>query len=79
MTRVFGYADTLDFHAPSRRILAMASTFDFVTNAWNTFFGTLSVTSSQSVELTPIGPINGSFADYRQFNDIRATDVDSGT
>lgn len=56
----------------------MASTFGFSAGQWNTFFSSVTVTASQQVELTPIGPLNGTFAAYRRFNDIRAMDSASG-
>ena len=72
------FSDTMDFDAATGRILTMASTYDFAANQWNTFFGTLAVSAADQVELTPIGPLNGTFAAYRQFNDIRAFDGESG-
>lgn len=72
------FSDTMDFDAATGRILTMASTYDFAAGQWNTFFGTLAVSASDQVELTPIGPLNGTFAAYRQFNDIRSFDSESG-
>jgi len=50
-------------------IVGVASTFDASRSAWNTGFGSISTTDAT---FSPIGAVNGTFAVFRQFNDIDA-------
>lgn len=56
-----------EYDAATDTIYAMASTWNASVSAWNTFFGNLDPATGQ---LNPIGPVNGTFAFFRQFNDI---------
>jgi hypothetical protein len=49
------------------KIVAVASTYDTTRQAWNTGFGAI---DPKTADFTPIGAVNGTFADLRQFNDI---------
>ena len=48
-------------------IVAVVSTWDATKQAWNTGFGSI---EPHTATFTPIGPVNGTFAAFRQFNDI---------
>jgi hypothetical protein len=51
------------------KVVAVASTWDAEKQAWNTAFGSI---DTATAAFTPIGPVNGTFAALRQFNDIDA-------
>jgi hypothetical protein len=56
-----------EFNAAAGNLVAVASTYNASKSAWNTFFGTL---DASTAALTPVGPLNGTFAAWEQFNDI---------
>jgi len=59
----------MQWDAALDEIVAVASTYDAGAQAWNTAFGTI---APATAAFAPIGPVNGSFAYFRQFNDIDA-------